>query len=178
MRQLLRNFDDVVIAAIQSWPHWVKPVFYTATFLGHPVFTVGVGVVTMGFGFMYGRPLFMYVGEIVIVTVAIGSLLKIVLRRKRPLTEYVQHMRFRTYSFPSGHALGAAVSYGMLAYVAPMLVGGLMGIGMSALFMILVILVGISRVYLGAHYPSDVLAGWLLGGIGLIGIIMLVGTAS
>jgi undecaprenyl-diphosphatase len=178
MEQLLRKFDDVVIAAVQSWPHWMKPVFYVATIIGHPVLTVGVGVVTMSFGFIYDRQLFTYVGGVVIVTVAVGSLLKLMLRRRRPLTEYVQHMRFRTYSFPSGHSLGATIAYGMLAYVAPTIIAGWMGMGVSVLLMLLVILVGISRVYLGAHYPSDVLAGWLLGGIGLAGIIMLMGAAS
>jgi undecaprenyl-diphosphatase len=70
----------------------------------------------------------------------------------------------RTWSFPSGHALASAAAYGTLALVTArrlrrrwarrLVVGG------TAL---LVLAIGITRLYLGAHYLTDVLAGWTLG---------------
>jgi undecaprenyl-diphosphatase len=70
-----------------------------------------------------------------------------------------------TMSFPSGHSLGSMVTYGLVAYFIvqarhkhPL---RWLAIPVAAL---LVLLIGCSRVYLNAHYPTDVLAGWALGG--------------
>lgn len=72
-----------------------------------------------------------------------------------------------TFSFPSGHAMGAMALGATLALLLwptrwryPMLVSG-------SLF---VFLVGVSRVYLGVHYPSDVLAGWMAGWAWVMGL--------
>ena len=68
------------------------------------------------------------------------------------------------YSFPSGHATLSTVAYGIIVLLLvhsrlPRMVK-LLGVGALA---VLVLLVGLSRVYLGVHYPSDVLGGWLTG---------------
>jgi undecaprenyl-diphosphatase len=68
------------------------------------------------------------------------------------------------YSFPSGHALNSTVSYGLLAVVAwrsslPLAIRRVaVAVGVT-----LPILVGLSRIALGVHYPTDVLGGWLAG---------------
>ena len=61
------------------------------------------------------------------------------------------------YSFPSGHSYGSTVLYGML----PVYKKGIRVL--QVLAFVLPLLVGISRVFLGVHYPTDVMAGWLLG---------------
>jgi undecaprenyl-diphosphatase len=63
------------------------------------------------------------------------------------------------FSFPSGHAFAATIFYGFLAYLAFRFRKRWPGI----LCVALVFLIGVSRIYLGVHWPSDVLAGWLLG---------------
>ena len=65
-------------------------------------------------------------------------------------------------SFPSGHAAGSAMFYGMLAYL---LIRATRRVGwyMLPVFLLLLALIGFTRVYLGAHWVSDVLGGWILG---------------
>lgn len=67
-------------------------------------------------------------------------------------------------SFPSGHAMSSVVVYGTLAYlVARLEPTRRMRRATLAFAAVLVLLVGGSRLYLGVHYPSDVLAGWVAG---------------
>lgn len=68
------------------------------------------------------------------------------------------------YSFPSGHALTAMVFYGlMITLICRHRRPGWLRWLFVALFAVLIFLIGFSRVYLGVHYPTDVLAGWSLG---------------
>ncbi len=75
-------------------------------------------------------------------------------------------------SFPSGHAFLSIVTYGLLALVvwrgeAPRAVRLAMIVGAA----VLVLLIGCSRVALGVHYPTDVVAGWL-GGLGVLALVV------
>jgi membrane-associated phospholipid phosphatase len=90
--------------------------------------------------------------------------LKIVVHRTRPAFTPTRASEF-TMSFPSGHAMMCIMGMGMLTYVlmvphppARPWRESLIGLAAS-----IVLLVGISRVYLGAHYPSDVLGGYAFG---------------
>lgn len=76
-----------------------------------------------------------------------------------------------TYSFPSGHAMGSMTLAWVLVLLAwhtrwrvPVLIGALA----------FTVLVGLSRVYLGVHYPSDILAGWAAASIWTVGTYLLV----
>jgi undecaprenyl-diphosphatase len=67
-------------------------------------------------------------------------------------------------SFPSGHAMGATITYSMVAYLAARLHRRAWARWLTMLVALLVILlIGVSRMYLGVHYPSDVLAGFIMG---------------
>lgn len=91
----------------------------------------------------------------------------------RPRPEFAADIMVLSPSFPSGHATGAMALYGFLAYVIARDAGSLRR-RFEVIYWCaaLVALVGLSRVYLGVHYPSDVATGWLVGGFWL-----LVGTA-
>jgi undecaprenyl-diphosphatase len=92
------------------------------------------------------------------------GLKNIVQRPRPPGAELIMHGH--SWSFPSGHAMGAMIGYGMLCYWT-IRYGNLdrsarqLTIALAAL---IVALVGISRVGLGVHYPTDVLGGWAIGG--------------
>jgi undecaprenyl-diphosphatase len=95
----------------------------------------------------------------------LNTLLKLWLNRPRP--EIVPHLvHVANASFPSGHAMISAAVYltigVMLAETQPKLAARTYLVGFAG---VLVLLIGTSRVYLGVHWPSDVLAGWCFGSV-------------
>jgi undecaprenyl-diphosphatase len=73
------------------------------------------------------------------------------------------------FSFPSGHTMGATGAYGALLVIGLYLLPRRRWQAALALLIgLLVLLIGSSRVYLGVHYPTDVLGGWLAGGAWLL----------
>jgi len=93
----------------------------------------------------------------------ISSLLKDIINRPRP--QLVPHLsQVYTSSFPSGHSMMSAVVYLTLGSLLARLVPG-RPVKVYCMFvaMALTFLVGVSRVYMGVHYPTDVLAGWTAG---------------
>jgi len=93
----------------------------------------------------------------------ISSLLKFSVSRPRP--ELVSHLATETsMSFPSGHAMLSTVTYLTLGVLAArFLRGRVTRIYVLSLAILVTLMVGVSRVYLGVHWPSDVLAGWCAG---------------
>ena len=67
------------------------------------------------------------------------------------------------FSFPSGHAATAMALYATLAFVIGRRARGPARVAVYAAAVVLIVAIGVTRVYLGAHYPSDVAAGWLTG---------------
>jgi membrane-associated phospholipid phosphatase len=98
--------------------------------------------------------------------VAISSVLKLVFARPRP-DVFPPLVPVSTYSFPSGHALAAMGLYGLLA----ILLWRGRRRGWAVLSAAWVLLIGLSRIYLGVHYPSDVLASLALGTLWLVVIL-------
>lgn len=177
MNALLHKFDRQLTKRVQQWPKQWRDVMMGATFVGQPVFTVGIGMLIVGIGFGSSSAMLFGIGVIVIATISAGTILKVLLRRDRPLTDYVLRMRFNTFSLPSGHSVGAMVAYGTLAFLAWTFLPVPFGAVLAVFLGLLIVFIGLSRIYLGAHYPSDVMAGWLLGLIGLMGVVSIVGTA-
>ncbi|KKR52819.1 MAG: Phosphoesterase, PA-phosphatase related protein [Parcubacteria group bacterium GW2011_GWA1_40_21] len=113
---------------------------------------------------------------ILIASILSAYILKLAIHRPRPLGGIVEETLF---SFPSAHAVLSAAFYGFLIYLIlqsgknrPFKFFG------SASLLILIILIGFSRLYLGVHYLSDVMAGYLLGGLWLLAGIKLASLKS
>ncbi|MBR3210505.1 MAG: phosphatase PAP2 family protein [Bacilli bacterium] len=95
-------------------------------------------------------------------TVAFNQILKYVIARPRPPLE----RRLVTqggYSYPSGHSMVSLCLYGILIYFAMTKIKNKsLKIICVSLLTVLILIIGISRIYVGVHYPSDVLGGYLL----------------
>ena len=103
-----------------------------------------------------------------LIGVILNNILKIIIRRPRP-TETLVLTAESSYSFPSAHSMMSMIFYGLLIYYVTKFVkkkwlkNALVGI-LSAI----ILFVGISRIYLGVHYATDVLAGYIVGIIYLV----------
>lgn len=99
-------------------------------------------------------------------------LLKLIFSRARPLIPLLKPAL--GYSFPSGHSMMSFVFYGLLVYMAYKYVRqpGLKWTLIVTLSL-LILMIGFSRIYLRVHYPTDVLAGFLMGMFWLIGSVHL-----
>lgn len=92
----------------------------------------------------------------------LSEAIKLMFQRPRP--EILRLAAAGGFSFPSGHSMTSISFYGLLAYLCYMGIKNKLGKYIAAVFLsFLVILIGISRVYLGVHYASDVLAGFSAG---------------
>lgn len=94
--------------------------------------------------------------------ILLNRAVKLLIRRPRPSVDILMH--YGSFSFPSGHSSAAALIVGCLIILASKIIARQwFRRFLIVLLIILTLAVGFSRIYVGAHYPSDVLAGWCLG---------------
>ncbi len=99
---------------------------------------------------------------IVLLAPSLNGILKRIIQRPRPL--FYPLVATSSYSFPSGHAIGSFVFYVTLSYfVYHFTKSKKLSAIAFAVSILLILLIGISRMYLGVHYPTDILAGWIGG---------------
>lgn len=165
MHRWLTWFDARAALVVTRIPAWCMPVMRFATFMGYPAVISVLAAIGIIISLKVDLPAIAIAQAASLVILASNTAIKRSVRRNRPDTLYARNMRIKSYSFPSGHACGAAVYFGLLAY----LFFGYITLALIALILI----IGTSRVYLGAHFPSDVVMGWLLGASGLMCIVTI-----
>ena len=102
----------------------------------------------------------------------INNLIKVIIARPRP--EINKLVTETGYSFPSGHSITSMVFYGYLVYLTYKYINNKkIKIPLIIFLILLIPTIGLSRIYLGVHYASDVLCGFLLGTIYLILFILI-----
>lgn len=146
---------------------WIPASWYTAvsafTWLGSPSVVITLSLLAALYAYRQAHTAVMYAFMGVPLAIGTNTILKNVFQRERPQTIYVADMFVRSFSFPSGHALSATVFYGLLAYLAITHLPHTFNWIVAGGLILLIILIGVSRVYLGAHFPTDVIAGWVFG---------------
>lgn len=167
MKEQIRNFDIAVNSSISKWPQSIRPGMQLLTLFGQPPITIGILVLIYIYGANLNNDIYISYSIFGIVTIGLVGILKLALHRARPINEYVKKMLVQSYSFPSGHAAGSISCY----FTASIIISEtypMAGIASWVFAILLGFFIGMSRIYLGAHYATDVLGGWLVGFIGIL----------
>jgi undecaprenyl-diphosphatase len=160
---LMSLFTEAGNPADRLGPDWFEEMVRDVTALGSYAFILITVVIVAGYLLLARKPdLAAFMVVAVLGGMAISHLLKEVFDRPRPDIEHA--VRVFTASFPSGHATLSAVTFLTLAALLTR-VRARRGVKLYfvSVAVVLTVLTGLSRVYLGVHYPSDVLAGWCVG---------------
>jgi undecaprenyl-diphosphatase len=167
-----RSFDQTLLLALRNpadpadpiGPWWVESIFRDFTSLGSTVVLTFITLAVVAYLLIDGKR---SAALFVIVAIGGGTLISTLLKNAfaRPRPELVAHLvDVRSYSFPSGHAMLSAVTFLTLGALLARVQGRRrLKAYILAVAVLLTLLVGSSRIYLGVHWPSDVLAGWCLG---------------
>lgn len=167
-----RAFDESLLLSLRNpadtadpiGPRWVEVAMRDLTSLGGTAVLAAVTLAALGYLLLAGKRA---AAALVAVAVLGGTLLSALLKAgfERPRPDLVAHLvEVSSQSFPSGHAMLSAVTWltlgTLLATMQPTLrlKAWVLGVGIA-----IALLVGVSRVYLGVHWPTDVLAGWCVG---------------
>ncbi len=165
------HFDTLIVRllrqphqlALPRGPQWLAEVGRDITALGSHIILVLLVVAVAGWLRLQRQRLTMWLVLLAPLSgMLLSTLLKIFFDRPRP--DFVLHAATMTQSFPSGHSMLSAIVYlslgTLLAQSTPRrrIKAYFLSIALG-----LTCLVGLSRIYLGVHYPTDVLAGWTVG---------------
>ena len=167
----LRRPDNL---AVPIGPAWLKQAAIDISALGGFTVLWLFGAASLGFLLLARRwAQAAMIGASLIGASLLNAMLKSIFHRARP--ELVPHLTdVSNASFPSGHAMTSAAIY---LTIGIMLAEAQKTLAVRAYVMtfavLLVILIGCSRVFLGVHWPSDVLAGWSLGAVWALGLFAL-----
>lgn len=158
-------FDTFVLERI-AWLRepWLDRVMLEITFLGTGTVVIMIVAISGMFLWLTNHK---YSASLLVFTtvggILLNNLLKVGFGRPRP-TVVEWGTTVVSWSFPSGHAMSATVVYGTVAYLAARLQRRYRDRVLTLMLAaVLIVLISVSRLYLGVHYPSDVIAGVIIG---------------
>ncbi len=147
----------------QAW--WLYAIMLGFTALGNTLTLLLVGIALAAYLFFRQRPLAAWLTMLTLIGLPINMLLKLSAGRPRPSTDLVSVLAPTIgLSFPSGHAMASTTLYGYLAILCWMHIPQRTTRIMATISLAMTaVMVSLSRVYLGAHWLSDVVGGWTAG---------------
>lgn len=169
----LTRLDDAALSRAHGYgaahPGWVGAWDWFCTILGPNAFRLAVGVLVVVL--LWRRQLrpAMFLVLTVELSGLINELAKALVHRPRPATALVSAY---SSSFPSGHAMGIVVCVLALLALALAKADAALRPWLWALGAALIVAIGVGRVVLNVHHPSDVLAGWVLGYAYFVGCLL------
>ncbi|KIL41425.1 hypothetical protein SD70_07210 [Gordoniibacillus kamchatkensis] len=169
----IAEFDRSVAAFIQgleSPPLTQVMIFFTNIGAGWPVVAIAIAIMAFLYIVLRHRKELLLFVAVVAGSTLLNEILKHVFQRARPVVHRI--VEANGFSFPSGHSMAAFSLYGVASFLLwrhiPTAFGRVILILISVA---MIALIGISRIYLGVHYPSDVLGGFLASGAWLAAAI-------
>ena len=160
----LQPFDTALTNFVrQLYPRWT-PFFLWVTQFANP-WTVVVLFLALLFVLLYGKryaeAAWLTLGVVGIAGM-FNPLIKLLFMRERPTLEHL--VTEHSFSFPSGHSTASMVLYGTLILLAPVFFQHkYLRLSVQILLGAFILAIGSSRVYLGVHFPSDIVGGFSLG---------------
>lgn len=171
----LETYDTRITEYVTSFRRpWLTNAFEFITHVGDLTGYVVMAIISTGLIYWYFRSLrFSIQTGIVLVLASLSNVaLKQVINRARPDAEHL--VSVSTLSYPSGHAMSAIAFYGFLVYVCYNIkINNYIKSILIFLLVFMILAIGVSRIYLGVHYPSDVAGGFIAGFIWVIFCIVL-----
>jgi len=163
----IEHFDTAVIGIVQGLEApWLTSIMKVFTWIGSGYVVAPIaliGFIVLFFVLRYRHQAFLLI-TVVAGSVILNSTLKIYFKRERP--EIHRIMDANGFSFPSGHSMMAFALYAIIAYIAWRNVKTTMSRVALVLFTAcMIIIIGTSRIYLGVHYPSDIVGGYAVSAL-------------
>lgn len=161
---------EITRALQSSLPAWVRGVMQAISWPGYApqvMFVIGAVIILLGIAGL--RWELFCASCAALIEGVLNYMVKVAVRRPRPPDDLVDVMNIlNSYSFPSGHVMFYTAFFGFLLFLVYIFVQTRWRRTLLMLPLALMIgLVGVSRMYLGEHWASDVLAGYLLGSLAL-----------
>ncbi|WP_235560952.1 phosphatase PAP2 family protein [Bacillus sp. FJAT-28004] len=163
--QRIAKFDQIIISKIQGTESANLTAimkFFSMIGSGLVVSILAVIMLVVLAKLQYRRELLFYVG-ILLGSTILNTVLKLIFQRARPTIHRI--VEVNGYSFPSGHSMGAFTFYGIIVFLLwKHIPNAHSRMVMIAIGSVMILAIGISRIYLGVHYPSDIVGGYLASG--------------
>ncbi len=166
----LTLFDDKIYQFIISFQNdTLTNIMKVITSFANPLTIVSLCLASL-LSLIWKYKASIYLIIITIISTVFNFLTKNIVLRNRP--NHLRLIEETGYSFPSGHAMGSIAFYGFIIFLlSKSKINKNLKIFLSVIIGLTIFLIGISRIYVGVHYPSDIIGGFLLGYIILISSI-------
>ena len=163
-RRVILALRDSADPSVPFGPAWLQEAARDVTSLGSIIVLAIITLAAVGYLFLARKHIAAWLMLIAVFGgIALNDLLKAAFARPRP-DIVTPAARVFTTSFPSGHAALSAITYLTVGVLLARSQSSFrMGVYFMSLAVFLTVLIGISRIYLGVHYPTDVLGGWCIG---------------
>ena len=156
----ISNFDKTIYNLVTTYKNDNITIFFkTITFFCSSYFLISIIIISLLT--LKKDKIGIKITINIIICVLLNTLLKVLFKRPRPVGIYL--IKENGFSFPSGHSMASLSSYGFFIHlINKKNISKLQKILLTIILSLIIILIGISRIYLGVHYASDVMAGFAL----------------
>lgn len=165
----VENVDIQIIKTIQGLEHpKLTSIMKSFSFIGDTLQVIIISIILLVilYKFFHKRSELILFSIVLIGSTAFNVILKSIFQRERP--SFFRMVIEENFSFPSGHSMAALSLYGIISYLLwrhiPKQSGRIALITISTIF---ILVIGTSRIYLGVHYPSDIIGAYLFSGFWL-----------